>query len=72
LFDNELQAQRELVCGQINRIFLDGHEVKDFAEGTDSIKRPPVSFGDAAAAARQAPIRCPPHCGKPWHSTVMI
>ncbi len=37
---------------QINRIVHYRLEVKDFAEGTDSISDQPVSFGDGRVAAQ--------------------
>jgi CRISPR system Cascade subunit CasD len=50
LFDTELQAQRELVCNRSIESFTTVTEVKDFAEGTDSISDQPVSFGDASSS----------------------
>lgn len=60
LFDTELQAQRELLCDRSIESFTTVTEVKDFAEGTDSISDQPVSFGDASSSGpdkRQFAVR---------------
>jgi CRISPR system Cascade subunit CasD len=50
LFDTEPQAQRELVGDRSIEAFTTVTEVKDFAEGTDSVSDQPVSFGDASSS----------------------
>jgi CRISPR system Cascade subunit CasD len=60
LFDTEPQAQRELVCDSSIESFTTVTEVKDFAEGTDSVSDQPVSFGDASSSGpdkRQFAVR---------------
>jgi CRISPR system Cascade subunit CasD len=60
LFDTELQAQHELLSDGSIESFTTVTEVKDFAEGTDSISDEPVSFGDASSSGpdkRQFAVR---------------
>jgi CRISPR system Cascade subunit CasD len=60
LFDTELQAQHELVGDRPIDEFTTVTEVKDFAEGTDSVSDQPVSFGDGTSSGpdkRQFAVR---------------
>ena len=50
LFDTELLAQRELIGDGSIEEFTTVTEVKDFAEGTDSVSDQPVSFGDGTSS----------------------
>jgi CRISPR system Cascade subunit CasD len=60
LFDTETQALRELIGGRSIEEFTAVTEVKDFAEGTDSLSDQPVSFGDGTSSGpdkRQFAVR---------------
>ncbi len=60
LFDSEPQAQRALIRDRSIKEFTTVTEVKEFAEGTDSISDQPVSFGDSTSSGpdkRQFAVR---------------
>jgi CRISPR system Cascade subunit CasD len=60
LFDTELQAQHKLIGDGSIEEFTTVTEVKDFAEGTDSVSDQPVSFGDGTSSGpdkRQFAVR---------------
>ena len=60
LFDTELDAQRALIHERSIEEFTSVTDVKNFAEGTDSISDQPVSFGDRTSSGpdkRQFAVR---------------
>jgi CRISPR system Cascade subunit CasD len=50
LFDTEPQAEHALIGDRSIEAFTTVTEVRDFAEGTDSISDQPVSFGDGTSS----------------------
>ena len=60
LLDTELQAQHELIGHASIEEFTSVTEVRDFADGTDSVSDQPVSFGDGTSSGpdkRQFAVR---------------